>query len=261
MLAASSVLILIAVVVWQVGQTFAKDLEATSANQVALAGQAETPYESVDWQMPMTDENGDILTIIGASDEDGISNIAGNVLGTLLYSYNTLTENGSYTQEGGEKIAEEVASTLHANVSYKIYTANDIETDSDTSYGRMLAYRAALQAALEPLLKNQGYELGMFANYIDTADIKYLKEIQATAANYRAAIEKTTQVIVPEDAAAHHVGILNALSQFASILEKMPQHGDDAFASAALLRTYQTSEADLFTSFNSLAGYYTSKQK
>jgi len=260
MLAASSVAVLIAVVLWQVGQTFAKGNETQAVNEAALADAAATPYESVDWQTPMTDETGAILTALGAPDEDGISNIAGNVVGTLLYSYNTLQENGTYTPEEGQKIAEGVASSLRAEVSYKTYTAADIKTDADTSYERMLAYRKDLQIALEPLLKNKGYELSIFANYIESADQKYVNDLKAIVQNYRAALESAGKIAVPQDALTQHLGILNALSQFSTTVERMSQHADDAFAAAALLRTYNDSEANLFLSFNSLASYYTSKK-
>jgi hypothetical protein len=259
-LAASSILILIGVIIWQTGKVFIVGGETLAANETPLAEEAATPYESVDWQTPITDETGAILTALGEPDQDGISNIAGNVVGTLLYSYNALNENGAYTPEEGEKIAGDIAASLRADVSYKIYAPEDIETDADTSYERMLAYRKDLQVALEPLLGNKGYELSIFANYIDTADQKYVSELKTIAQNYRAALDKAAQVVVPQDAAAQHISILNALSQFSTTIERMSQHADDAFAAAALLSTYQNSETNLFLSFNQLASYYTSKQ-
>lgn len=259
LLAGFSALSLIAIVLWQVGQMFLGGDTVSATNGSWLRGDATTPYESIDWQVPATDDAGEILTAIGAPDEDGLSNIAGNVVGTLLNSYNTLTENGAYSPEAGEEIAGAVASTLRAEISYETFTASDIQTDADTSYDRMLAYRNDLRIALEPLLKNQGYELSIFANYIDTADTKHLEALEDIAGNYRAAITSAASVIVPEDAAEHHVDILNALSRFASTIERMSQHADDAFASVALLRTYNENETTLFTSFNTLAGYYKSK--
>lgn len=259
-LAASSIVVLIGVVVWQTGKMFMQGEEALATNEAPLAEEAATPYESVDWQTPMTDEAGNILTALGEPDEDGISNIAGNVVGTLLYSYNALNENGAYTPEEGEKIALDIATSLRADVSYKTYASIDIQTDADTSYERMLQYRKDLQIALEPLLENKGYELNIFANYIDTADQSYRDELRASVQNYRTALDNASRLVVPQDAVAHHIAILNALSQFSTTVERMSQHADDAFAAAALLSTYQNSETNLFLSFNQLASYYTSKQ-
>ncbi len=213
---------------------------------------ARTPYGSINWQAPLT---ADIDT-----DPDGISNIAENVAGALLDSYATLAESGSYTPKKGEKIAEDIAASLKASVSYPTYRAADLKTDTDTSYDRMLEYRNDLRVALESLLGNPGYELNIFANYIESRDESYLEQLQATAANYRLAIENAANVVVPVDALLYHVGILNALSEFASVVERLSQHADDPFATAALLRTYNETEQRLFASFDALARYGREKQ-
>ena len=114
----------------------------------------------------------------------------------------------------------------------------------------MLAYRNDLRIALEPLLKNTDYELGLFANYIETRDTHYTDLLRTTAENYRAAIANAAHVVVPKDALAEHVGILNALSEFSSVVERMIEYADDPFASAALLRTYNETESRLFSSFD-----------
>ena len=225
---------------------------------VSASNVTRTPYGSINWQTPLPEETSGESG--NEADPDGIGNIADNVVGTLVGSYVTLAESGSYTPEEGEKIAEDIATSLKASVSYPTYRAADLKTDTDTSYDRMLDYRNDLRAALEPLLGNPGYELNIFANYIETRDKNYTDQLKATAQNYRVATENSAKVVVPEDALSYHVGILNALSEFGVIVERLSQHADDAFASAALLRTYQSSEAHMMVSFNSLAMYYTSKQ-
>lgn len=223
---------------------------------VGASSVARTPYGSINWQAPLPDDSADAPSAAGASeDADGISNIAENVMGALLGSYATLAESGSYTPEEGEKIAEDIANSLKASVSYPVYSQSDLKTDTDISYERMLAYRSDLRIALEPLLKNPGYELGLFANYIETRDKSYTDQLRTTAENYRTAIGNVANVVVPEDAVSEHVGILNALSEFASVVERMTRHADDPFASAALLRTYNETESRLFTSFDALATY------
>ncbi|MBI4133232.1 hypothetical protein HY478_01315, partial [Candidatus Uhrbacteria bacterium] len=128
------------------------------------------------------------------------------------------------------------------------------------SYDRMLAYRSNLRVALEPLLKNPGYELSLFATYVETRDSKYIDLLKTASKNYREAVSNAAKVVVPRDAVSAHVGILNALSEFGATVETMANHGDDAFASAALLQTYTKNEARLFASFESLASYYRNKK-
>ena len=263
MLATFSAVALVGVILWQVGQALTNGRLVSATNSVtsALSERAATPYGSINWQTPLTDESGVPLAFeLGIPDPDGIGNIAENIAGALLGSYVALAETGSYTQKEGEKLADNIAESLRASVSYKVYTSADVKTDADTSYERMLAYRKDLQVALEPLLGNPGYELTIFANYFETKDTTYLEELRASVQNYRNAIENAAQVVVPSDAISYHVEVLNSLSEFSSVVGRLSEHADDAFAVAALLRTYNDSEARLMTAFNSLATYYTSKQ-
>lgn len=225
--------------------------------KVSASDMARTSPGDIDWQVSLSGTEG---TTGAANDPDGLDNIADNVGGALVGAYATLAESGAYTPEEGKKIAEDIAASLKASVSYPIYSATDLKTDTDTSYERMLSYRNDLRIALEPLLKNPGYELGLFANYVESREVHYLDELHATAANYRLAVEGSGNVVVPTDAVASHLEILNALSEFGAIVERLARHADDAFASAALLRTYQESEANLITSFSKLAEYYRGKK-
>ena len=259
-LAVMAVVALVGTGGWQTYKALAHDertLHATNSSQEASA-QASTPFGSVNWQAASADAF--IKETGSANDPDGISNIGDNVVNALVGSYTALVDAGVYTPEEGEWVAQDIADSLRASVSYKTYTRSDIATDADTSYERMLTYRNDLRIALEPLLSNPGYELNLFANYIESKDTSYLEQLAGAVENYRAAIENAAAVVVPEDALSYHVGILNALSEFSAVLSRLPQHADDAFATAALLRTYQSSEAGLMTSFNALAEYYRNKQ-
>jgi hypothetical protein len=237
-----------------------RDLRATGASS-STSGIARTPYGSVNWQTPLSGASGSTdLDSLTVADADGISNIEGNVVGALLGSYISLNEAGMYTPEDGEKIAESIASSLQASVSYKTYSIRDLASDPDTSYERMLTYRDDLRVALEPLLSNAEYELTLFANYIDTGDAQYLSQLQATAENYKLAIKNAASLTVPQDALSHHAGILNALSEFSTVIEHMAAHAGDPFATIALLKTYNDTETRLFTSFDALASYEKQKQ-
>ncbi len=259
-IAALAVVVLIIVAFVQGYGKISKNNRSLSAKNewVSASNIARTPSGDIDWQTSLGEESSD--TTLDAEDPDGLGNIADNVTGALLGSYMTLAESDSYTPEDGEKIAENIAASLKASVSYPTYSDDDLKTDNDTSYERMLAYRSDLRIALEPLLKNPGYELNIFANYIESRDQKYLEQLGQTAENYKLAIENAANVVVPRDAVSQHVGILNSLSEFGAIVERLSRHADDAFASAALLRTYNESEANLVMAFNKLAAYYRDKK-
>jgi hypothetical protein len=123
----------------------------------------------------------------------------------------------------------------------------------------MLRYRDDLRTALAPLLKNTGSELEIYGKYIETSDPSYLEQLSAAAVNYRAAADNAAAVTVPNDAVNYHKDILNAMEEFAATLDQMAAHATDPLASAALLRTYNQAESDMYTSFNSLSLYYSQK--
>ncbi len=259
-----SVVALVAVVAWQIGHAVGGNTAGLNAtNQVLPPAEAHTPFSSINWQSPpsATDASSDkSYSAPATKDVDGISNIAGNVAGTLVDSYSALVSAGVYTPEVGQKVASDIGASLRANISYRTYTSDDIKSDADTSYARMLTYRGDMQLALGPLLKNNGYELKLFSSYIDTGDKKYIAQLKSAAQNYRDAASNAARVVVPLDAVLHHVAILNALNGFAATVDNLALHADDAFASAALLQTYTNAEGDVLASFSALATYEKSKQ-
>jgi hypothetical protein len=252
-LAALSVVVLIGISGWQAYKFVATGNPVSAANgEKELSAYAESPWKDVNWQAPSG-------AGIPTNDPDGLSNIEGNVADALLTSYVALSQAGIYTPEDGTEIAEDIAASLKANVSSPVYAQSDIKTDSDTSYQRMLAYRNDLRVALEPLLKNPGYEFGIFANYIESRDALYTDQLKETAANYRQAAENAAAITVPVDAAERHLAILNSLSEFGATIAAMATHADDAFASAALIGTYNSNEKNLLLAFDALASYQREK--
>jgi hypothetical protein len=138
--------------------------------------------------------------------------------------------------------------------------AENIQTDTDTTYERMLLYRGAMRVALEPLLANRESEFELYARYIDSKDPQYLATLGEAARNYRSAVENALRVVVPTDAAREHISAINSLLQFAVVLEDISQHASDPVASVVLLRTFTHAETEVYTSFNELARYYATKK-
>lgn len=243
--AAVSLVVLVAVVGWQINSAVRERSDATSYVAAAEG----------------TDTADDARTADPAlSSEDGTTPIGSAVLDGIIEKYFSLQQQGLYTPEVAAKTAEKMAENLRAPLSFHAYTAADIPTAADTSYARMLAYRNDLQVSLAPLLKNTEPEYELFAYYVSTKDKKNLEKLQAAAQNYRAAAEATARVIPPKDALSHHLGILNAMEAFAAALDSLVANAEDPFASVVVLRTYNQTEADVLTSFASLAKYYREKQ-
>ena len=94
---------------------------------------------------------------------------------------------------------------------------------------------------------------------METSDPSYLTQLSAAAKNYHAAADAAVAITIPRDALNYHIAILNAMEEFAAVLDAMSTHTADPITSAALLRAYDQAEQDMFTSFNNLSAYYLQK--
>lgn len=184
-----------------------------------------------------------------------ISQIGEQTVRQMATAYAVLAHDGTYTPELGSQIAAHAASALEAKVPYTTYSEQDIRTDIDTSRKRVLSYRTDLQGTLKPLMKNKTYELALYNSYMQTHDEKYLAQMKAAAQNYRDAATQTAKLVVPKDAVSIHVDILNAMQKFAATLDMVVDNTQDPITSLALLKSYNTAEADMFNSFNALNDY------
>lgn len=254
--AAISAIALLAALGWQAAETLqAKNSPATAVvssfgkNRVgnSISGTPQTAYP------PLDANNAWLFNSSAPADPNDLSQMGSQVFGQLISSYVALKQSGDYTQAQGEKIAKNIAETLQADVPYAPYQEKDIKTDPDASYKRMLAYRSDMRDALAPLLDNREAELEVFGRYIETKDKNSLAQLTQFTGKYREAAENAIKIIVPKDASSHHLRIINSLLRFAATLEQMVKYADDPMATLALLRTYNSAEEDVLTSFNALA--------
>ena len=228
------------------------------AEPIARRGDADV---DVNWQQEMMLLGLDVGdTHAVASSSDHIAMIGPQVVAQLIGGYSGLQQNGVYDEAEAQKLAESVSRNVRATLPYKTYTLADLKTGTDTSHARMLEYRAELRTSLAPLLLNTRNELELYAKYFETSDEKYLDELRAAADKYREAAELTAAVVVPRDAVNYHIAILNAMQEFSVVLDEMTARVGDPFASAALLRSYNEAESDMFFSFDKLASYYGQKK-
>lgn len=255
-IAALSVVALIGVIGWSMFGAYQqkqKDLTVTPVSQILST---VTTDQSNDDSL---DELASGALMYG--DTDPITTMSQNALAQLAGNYIIAKQEGTYNAQKASEIAEQVTPLLQAPIQYSRFTESDVPTTADTSYERMIRYRTDLQVTLNPLLKNTRAEFEIFAQYTQTKDTKYLDEFRLVANRYREAASSTKKVVVPIDAVSYHVGIVNAMLQFAATLEAMTDHAHDPVASAALLHTYNQAEQEVFTSFDSLAQYYVRKKK
>lgn len=261
--AALSVAVLLSALVWQITSTIdSKRASLQAVSNYSKGGSASAAQENVP-------ENAAGLPQLGIAenaeetrpyDPNDLSQIGDNALGKLIGGYVVLKQSGAYTAEAGERVAENVASSLTAPVAYAPTLESDIKVDPDIAYERMLQYRSDMRIAFAPLLQNTEAEFALFARYVETRDKSNLAELSGYAERYKKAAENAKKAVVPKDSVSYHVRIVNSLLQFAATLEAMVKHADDPMASLALLRTYNSAELEVFTSFNSLAAFQRNKK-
>ncbi len=198
-------------------------------------------------------------TTTSASSSDAVS-MAGQSMGDLLVSgYVFLKGNNAYTDETASRLASAVADAGYVPPPSAVHTRSELTLVSDTSLSRVLEYRGDMRTALGMLITSDEPEIITFGRFIETGDADELDKIAESAARYREAEAKALKVTVPEDAAYEHLRAVNALASYASALEQLIQHSDDALGTLLLLRTYNESERELFSAFNALSAYYVRK--
>lgn len=194
-----------------------------------------------------------------ATSTDHLAMIGPMVLGEIYGAYSALREQGDYTKEDLQAVAERIAYSLKAAVAYDAFENSDFTTDADTSPKRVRMYRDQLLVALGPVDSIPEAEYVILSRYNDTGDTKYLAQLSEAANAYRAATERAAIITVPYDALDNHRNILNSLRAFASVLDGIAGYADDPFASIALLRTYTEKEAAIRTEYERMRSYYASK--
>ncbi len=260
MTAALSVLVLLAVVGWEVDRSLTASKANTAAPALAtesIASSAPTGYSA---PTPVSAAASSMFDAAAqASSTDPLSQIGPAVMQQLESAYARMQTVGGYSTATAQQVSASLAPYVAAGVSYPSFTASTIKTDSNTSYTRMLRYRADLRVSLAPLMKNSEPEYQIFGDYVMTKDPAYLVKLRHVADLYRQAASSTALVVVPQDAVSYHIAILNAMEEFAATLDALAAHANDPFASAALLSGYNQAEQDMLTSFNNLTLYYKSK--
>lgn len=190
---------------------------------------------------------------------DPITQTSQSALGEIIGAYEGLEQSGNYSTSTATQVGATIGLGLSAPVSYPTLSISDIQTSSDTSYQAMLAYRAALQTSLKPLLQNTQPEYALFAMYVQTQDQSYLNQLTHYAQTYRAVASSTATIVVPQDAAQVQLNLINSMNEFASVLDALVAHANDPVASSVLLENYTQAQNDVLNAFQALTTYEQSK--
>ena len=194
-----------------------------------------------------------------APQSDPIADVSNQAVNQLYSAYSGLEESGAYSTTTAVAVAGSIGQSLHAPISYKTFTAEDVQVATDTSYIAMMNYRAALQTSMKPLLNQTEPEYELFGLYVQTKQQSYLDELSAAAANYRAVATATAAIVVPADAVSVQLNLLNSLEEFAADIDALVSHAQDPIASTVLLENYNQGEGDVLGSFQALVTYEKSK--
>jgi hypothetical protein len=245
MAAGLAVLVLAGSFVWEMS---AKNDTIVTGNDTTSAQQAAQNAATEDYLQNLS------TTISGTATSSDISPLGAAIVSRAILAYDGATKDGASAQAGIDAV-QKLGASIDPGVTFTTYSTTDVKTNADSSKDRVLAYRADLRVALEPLLENKYFELDLFAQYVETKDLKYLNDLLAASANYRRAITNTLAVTVPSDAASYHAAILTSMSQFAATLEALVENASDPFASTALLKSYTVAQDNMVVSFNAIGAY------
>lgn len=251
--AALCVAVLLTTIVWSATREISASNPAPAAQTYASSQQDGLG----DTRAP----NPTIASNATAFDAADLSGFAPQVVGVLAAQYAALQQKGAYTKETGAAVAAQLAPSLKAPLSYKTFSIIDISIVQDSSYARMQRYQADLRAALAPLAQNSTPEISLFSAYVQSKDPKYLDQLRSAAQDYANAASAAAKVIVPSDAIAQHIGILNAMEEFSATLKALADNSGDPITTIALLQTYNDAESDMVVSFNLFASYIAGHQK
>jgi hypothetical protein len=209
------------------------------------------------------------MVLLGMSDStdldatttnDHLSLIGPMIAGEMLGTYARILDSGQdYTKEDLREAAARIADRMKAAVAYDAFENSDFTVDPDSSTERVRVYRDQLQEAFKPLSSIPSAEYVIYGHYVETSDPKYLTQLRDAAAAYRASADAGAQIRVPQDAINYHRELLNSLRAFAAVLDGLVSHGDDPYASVALLRTYNEKEQGIYDSFDRMRSLFARK--
>jgi hypothetical protein len=252
--AALAILILVGSIFWQ---TYAK--KQTQDEQLRYSAEQLPPDTQAQQDAVLRDSLADMSRSGTGAASASTSPVTGAVIDTLLGTYATLKNEGTFTDASAAALGKSVAPMVRIPLTYPKVTVKDILPSADVSEKAGIAYQQALHGALSPLRENTIPEFEFLARYLETKDPSYLTQMRNVALLYRDAASNTARLIVPSDVVSYHVAIINSLEEFSATLNALATYADDPIGSVSLLRSYNIAEQDVLSTFNALRAYYANK--
>lgn len=247
---------------WRIG-----DVVKIQRNDVPLSYERPTTKELVaerkplstrDWQNELA-----ALGLISTSTDRVVAtspqSVADIISEQFLNGYISLKESGRYSQESAASIGRSIGESVRAPSQFVMHGESEVRQVADISKERSLTYRADMRDALAILITDAPPEFETFGLYVETKNPERLRELEAAVTRYRLAEQALLRVIVPQDAVALHLRATNALGAYASAVDQLIRYADEAFATLAVLRTYNDAEREMLYAFDALASYYVRK--
>ncbi len=140
------------------------------------------------------------------------------------------------------------------------FTLNDLRTTTDTSTGRVNAYKRAFQNAIIPITAIPEYELTTYGRAIETNNPNEFEKLGDAAEIYESIADALLAVTVPEDAARAHLSIVNSFSTFAKVLRTMERVPEDPILSFVATRDFLEGEDAIKAAYGQIDIYFTLKE-
>lgn len=179
--------------------------------------------------------------------------IADELARALFSGYLTLKNQGAYSPERGDALANSIAEGVRPAVSFQALAATDIKTSTTVDAE---TYRGAMKKALEPLLENMDPEIGLFAQYSQTKEPHLLAALQAASSRYKKASENVLAVVAPQNVSTVHLELVNSLAFYAAATDSLAQNANSPLEIIVSLKAFNNAEARMTGAFSALGSYY-----
>lgn len=168
----------------------------------------------------------------------------------LFAEYNSKKVDGTYSARDQQQTIENLIERHVEPVSAsKIYGVSDIKLKTGTTDD---AYAGVLISVLRESEKVEVYELVHFAHAVGAKDFNGTPELIASAALYRAIVNKMGTIEVPPHVATEHIALMQAISNLADAAQYLGTWSGDPLVALSYVDYFTTSEKKMNAALQNL---------
>ena len=173
----------------------------------------------------------------------------------FLKGYIELKKQGQIGTESEETfVAELLENNLSSNRGM-VYEEVDVTLSVNSSKESVDSYAESLNSVFLPMYEIAEYELLTFARAVENSDSLELRKLREPARIYKEITENLLTTVVPSDAIAIHLDLINSFSFLSTTIEKMISVENDPLSALTAVDGYTKSEEELKASFSRLNTY------